>query len=151
MRTPEDPALGTAIPILGRGNFAKYPSWENGLLDWCKRLKGPKYAGAACSPWRPSYRSMRRRATVTLLMSYINAVKTAVAQWQKAPTNTYWVRITADALRVRQGPATTYPIAATLGHGTLVECDGTKNEGQGDWHHMKSGLGFFSGAYAVRV
>lgn len=45
VRSLEDPTLGTVIATRG-GNFAKYPTWTAGTLDWGKRLRGPKYAGA---------------------------------------------------------------------------------------------------------
>lgn len=45
VRSPEDPSLGEIIPTRG-GPFAKFPTWENGTLDWGKRIRGPKYAGA---------------------------------------------------------------------------------------------------------
>lgn len=48
VRTAEYPALssGTTPEIPGKGKYAKYPTWVFGTADWCKRIKGPKYAGA---------------------------------------------------------------------------------------------------------
>ena len=53
VRTPEDSALGTQTPeVPGKGRYAWYPVWVNGTLDWCLRIKGPKYAGSGLSTVR---------------------------------------------------------------------------------------------------
>jgi hypothetical protein len=51
VRSPEDPSLGEIIQTRG-GPFAKYPTWENGAIDWGKRIQGPKYAGAGLTTVR---------------------------------------------------------------------------------------------------
>ena len=61
--------------------------------------------------------------------------------------STYWVTVTADVLNVRQGPKTSYPIVYQLRKGDSVECDATKDEGEGVWHHLANGAGFISGKY----
>lgn len=39
VRTPHDRSLALASVNLGsRGEFARYPTWQNGLIDWCKRI-----------------------------------------------------------------------------------------------------------------
>ncbi len=153
VRTPEDPELGVTVIIPNRGNFVRYPTWQNGLLDWCKRLRGPKYAGCGLTTVELVIPKYAPSSDGNDPQRYIDVVRGLVAKWAAAPGTTYWVRILVDALRIREGAATTYPIVATLGRGTLVECDGTKDEGQGPWHHKHDGQGFFSAdqKYSVRV
>ena len=64
---------------------------------------------------------------------------------------TYQMKVVASVLNVRQGPTASYPVAGTLKLGDIIECDATKDEGQGDWHHLYSGLGFVSGAWVERI
>lgn len=80
----------------------------------------------------------------------LDAVVARVAALLAPTPATYRLRVTASVLNVRQGPATTYPIAGQLHQGEVVVCDGAKNEGLGDWHHLHNGLGFVSGAWVVK-
>jgi uncharacterized protein YgiM (DUF1202 family) len=54
-------------------------------------------------------------------------------------------------LNVRHGASVKYGIAGTVFKDQLVLCDGTKDEGEGLWHHLANGLGFISGKYATGV
>ena len=147
VRTPEDARLGQPISIPGRGSFVKYPTWQNGLLDWCHRLKGPKYAGSGLLTVESILPKYAPGSDGNSPARYAQAVRAAVEDW----SSTYKVRVTASVLNVRQGPATSYAVAGQCKLGEVVECDGTKNEGQGDWHHLHSGLGFISGAWVEKV
>lgn len=157
VRSPEDPAAGAIIPTRG-GPFAKYSSWQLGLVDWCRRLKGPKYAGEGrmtvetiIPKYAPSSDNNNEQA-------YVNAVKADVAKWSQNVPATYTVRVTAQPrLRVRQGPSTRYAQAvladkslAWVNFDAHLECDGTKTEDQGPWHHLVGGLGYVSGEYVVK-
>jgi len=46
VRTPASLSLSASLTpeIPGKGRYAMYPTWTFGTLDWCKRIKGPKYA-----------------------------------------------------------------------------------------------------------
>jgi N-acetylmuramoyl-L-alanine amidase CwlA len=84
VRSPEDPTLGKATPIPGRGNFAKYPSWSAGLLDWCKRLKGPKYAGCGLTTVEKVLPKYAPGSDGNSPAKYAEAVRTMIAAWAAA-------------------------------------------------------------------
>lgn len=158
VRTPEDPSLGMVTVIGSRGNFADYKTWQDGLLDWCKRMKGPKYAGAGLTTVEAVVPKYAPSSDGNSPARYVAAIYEALKAWTTGPT-TYMVQVTAQPrLRVRQGPATAYPQAIAADNlpawvrlGDVLVCDGTKNEGQGDWHHIATGLGYVSGEYVKRL
>lgn len=83
VRTPEDPKLGTVVQVPGRGGFARYQNWNDGLVDWCKRLLGPKYAGSGLVTVEqviPKYAPSSDNNSPT---GYSAAVKLMVAGWQE--------------------------------------------------------------------
>lgn len=159
VRTPEDPNLGQVVAIPGRGNFAKYPSWTNGLLDWCKRMKGPKYAGSGLHTVEAIIPKYAPSSDGNAPTKYIQAVRSLVERWQseegavvippQQPSGWY-VTVTADALNIRQGAHTKYPVVGQLRKGERILVDGTKDEGQGTWLHLADHRGFISEKYTVR-
>jgi hypothetical protein len=146
VRSPEDRDLGTRVAIPGRGYFAKYPTWQNGLLDWCYRLRGPKYEGAGLLTVEQVVPKYAPASDNNNPEAYIRAVKTSVRSYMQHQV-VVTVEITADVLNIRQGPATTYPVAGQLRKGERVQVDGTKEEGQGVWLHLRDGRGFIKRDY----
>lgn len=146
VRTPEDASLGTLIQT-ERGPFARYPDWQSGLLDWCRRLKGPKYAGAGLATVERVVWKYAPADDGNSPQAYIEAVRSLVHSW----TSSWYVTVTAfPHLRVRQGPGTLYPVAGVLASGARTLVDGTKEEGEGEWLHLASGLGFISAQHTRR-
>jgi hypothetical protein len=78
-------------------------------------------------------------------------VMDVVKHYRAGPAVGRQVRVTAGTLNIRQGPTTAYKIAGQLHLGDVVVVDGTKDEGQGKWWHIASGIGFISGAYVVEI
>lgn len=158
VRTPEDPKLGQSIQIPGRGPFCKYATWSMGLLDWCKRMKGPKYAGAGLHTVETIIPKYAPSSDGNAPNSYIKAVRSLVEDWQTeekgqpapAQPHSWYVTVTAEALNIRQGPHTKYPIVGQLRKGEKVLVDSTKDEGQGTWLHLADHRGFISEKYTVR-
>lgn len=145
VRTPEDPNLGIVIATRG-GNFARYPTWEAGLLDWCKRLKGPKYAGCGLHTVEAILPKYAPSGDGNSPARYAQAVRDAVARWEA--DQSWYVTVTATPhLRIRQGPKTSYPIAGVLATGEHVLVDATKDEGEGIWLHLADGRGFIKEDY----
>ena len=80
-------------------------------------------------------------------------VKAEVAGWlapeapQPAPgvvkVHRSW-HVNADALNVRQGPGTQFPVATQLVHGAWVESD---EDHPGGWVHLVNGWGFVKSSY----
>jgi len=148
VRSLEDPSLGRVIATRG-GNFARYPSWEAGLLDWCKRIKGPKYAGCGLTTVETILPKYAPSSDSNSPAKYAQAVRDLVAGWQKDEQPKGWyVTVTATPhLRVRQGAKSSYPIAGVRATGEHVLVDGSKDEGEGEWLHLASGLGFIKAEF----
>lgn len=83
VRAPADASLGEVVAIPGRGNFAKYPTWVNGLRDWCLRMKGPTYAGCGLTTVEAVLPKYAPAGDGNSPAEYINAVRGLVAQWQQ--------------------------------------------------------------------
>jgi N-acetylmuramoyl-L-alanine amidase len=81
MRGLTDPSRGLVIPTT-RGNFAKYSSWQAGLLDWCEHMQqryisqGLDSVSLALPIYAPSSDSNRP-------VEYAAAVVRDVLQWQR--------------------------------------------------------------------
>jgi hypothetical protein len=157
VRSPEDPTLGSAIPIVGRGNFAKYITWQAGLRDWCKRLKGPKYAGSGLTTVEaitPKYAPSSDNNNPT---RYAQAVNETVVSWQAtepapppAPKPiTRWRCINKANVNLRTSPNTKGRPSGVIKYGDyitvgLVKVDGDVETIQGDnrWLWLADGSGF---------
>lgn len=162
VRTPEDATLGTSIPIPNRGNFAKYISWQNGLRDWCKRLKGQKYAGAGLTTVEQITPKYAPSSDANNPAQYAQAVRDAVASWSAAepapapkPAATTWRCINKASVNIRQMPRTTdakgHPVptnGAVPFYGRIavgaVKTDGDVETIRGDnrWLWLANGAGF---------
>ncbi len=156
VRTPEDVALGKVLAIPGRGNFAQYQTWQAGLLDWCKRIKGPKYAGAGLTTVETIVPKYAPSSDGNAPVNYVRAVRGLVTAWETSEVkDTKTVTIMVDALRIREGAAvkkpdgTPYAIVGLLHKDEKVQVDGTKDEGRGLWWHLADGRGFISTEYAL--
>lgn len=157
VRSPEDVTLGTAVPIPNRGNFAKYISWQNGLRDWCKRLKGPKYTGKGLltvEAITPVYAPDKDGNSPAL---YAQAVNAAVAAWaaeDNAPAPAprpiiRWRCINKAGINVRTAPNLKGHEVGTIACGQVVEVGLVKTDGdveavRGDnrWLWLANGAGF---------
>ena len=154
VRTPEDPDLRKSIQIPGRGPFCRYPTWEAGLLDWCKRMKGPKYAGSGLHTVEAVVPKYAPSSDGNAPARYIEAVRSLVERWQGTGVVTQpkpWeVVITADVLNIRQGPGMRYPIVGKLRKGERVLVGGIQDEGEGLWLWLADQRGVISGRYTTR-
>ncbi len=100
VRSPERASLSTDVIATPRGNFAVYPSWTAGTLDWALRLKGSKYAGRGLLTVRqilPVYAPSGDADNSPT--SYINNVLASV---------TAWLAIGAAAPEQTGGPTMSY-------------------------------------------
>ena len=157
VRSPEDANLGTAIPIPGRGNFAKYISWQNGLRDWCKRIKGPKYAGSGLVTVEQITPKYAPSSDANNPAQYAVAVREMVAKWaaadaaaqpQPKPT-TRWRCIQKAGSWLRQSPRLAGKQVRGIAYGEVVEVGAVKTDGdaesyKGDnrWLWLADGSGF---------
>lgn len=86
VRTPEDPLLGTSIDIPRRGKFTKYDTWSLGALDWCRRIKGSKYAGSGLTTIETIIPKYAPTSDGNAPSVYIQTIKNAIAAWQTFET-----------------------------------------------------------------
>jgi hypothetical protein len=157
VRSPEDPVLGSAIPIPNRSNFAKYISWENGLRDWCRRLKGPKYAGAGLFTVEAITPKYAPGSDGNSPERYAQAVREMLAAWiaaEPAPApapkpTTRWRCINKAGVNLRTSPNTKGNPVRAITYGETVEVDLIKTDGdveavRGDnrWLWLVNGAGF---------
>ena len=63
----------------------------------------------------------------------------------------YLVQVTADALNVRTGPGTNYPIASHKNHCIRDKGKYTIVEVQGNWGRLKSGAGWICLDYTKKI
>lgn len=150
VRSPEDISLGIVIPIPGRGNFAKYASWQAGLRDWCKRIKGPKYAGVGLTTVETILPKYAPSSDNNNPARYAEAVRQMVARWlAETPVASRWRCINKLGANVRTAPNTAGKQVRTIALGKTVEVGAVKIDGdvetiRGDnrWLWLSDGSGF---------
>jgi hypothetical protein len=135
-------------------NFAIYPDWQTGLVDWCERIDQRYIADLGLDTIEkaiPTYAP----ASENDVDAYIKFVEDHVATWQAleggglSPTALTFYRVTnAAGANVREGPGRTFPIARTLVNGAVFGSDvttvGEKIHGDDRWPHVSDGTGFVS-------
>lgn len=148
VRSPELMLFGTMRAIPGRGNFAEYPTWQYGLRDFCRRLRGPKYAGSGLHTVEAIIPKYAPSSDGNNVQRYIDALVAQVAAWQReAPVGGRWIARWRSP--IRQAPNSTAPIAGYVEKGEVYECglikdDDACEEFKGDsrWLWRADGLGF---------
>lgn len=74
-------------------------------------------------------------------------VYTIVQDSQTTPQSSFLVKITTDVLNVRGGASTSYPVVTTVHKGEVYTIVDT----QGNWGKLKSGAGWISLKYTMRI
>jgi hypothetical protein len=123
-----------------------------GLLDWCKRIKGPKYAGSGLHTVESIVPKYAPSSDANRSAAYIQAIRDQVAQYQVTPQARRWEEtiIATPSLRIRQGVKTSYPDAGSIPFGEKILVDGEKEEGEGTWLHLADQRGFIKKEYTTR-
>jgi len=83
VRTPWSAALGTPFEVPGRDIFTRYPNWQAGTEDMCKRLRG-RYVGQGLDTIRKAIPVWAPKTDRNNPETYIAAVLRDVRSWQKA-------------------------------------------------------------------
>lgn len=164
VRTPEVAGAGVVIQIPGRGGFVMYRTWQDGLRDWCKRIKGPKYAGAGLLTVEAITPKYAPSSDANNPARYAQAVREMVASWADVPAEqptpapkptTRWRCINKANVNVRQQPrlhdalGREVPISKVVKYDDVIEVGAVKIDGdvetiRGDnrWLWLASGEGF---------
>ena len=132
-----------------------YPSWQDGLLDWCKRMQGPKYAGAGLHTVEAITPKYAPGSDGNSPARYAEAVREMVARWAAADTVappkpvTRWRCVNAEGVNLRTMPNMKGQVVRVIPVGEVVDVDLVKTDGdaetiRGDnrWLHLASGEGF---------
>lgn len=149
VRTKEDPAApGLQVAVSNRGFYFAYLSWEDSLRDWCKRLKGPKYAGAGLTTVEQIIPKYAPSSDGNVPQRYIDAVRAAVQTFENGEISK-WVCINPRGVYIRTAPNTNGKVAGAIKPGEIMTVQAVKTNGdvetiRGDnrWLHLASGLGF---------
>lgn len=83
VKTPWNAALGTPFEVPGRDTFARYPTWQAGTEDMCRRLRG-RYVTRGLDTIRKAIPVWAPKTDHNDPETYIAAVLRDVRAWQKA-------------------------------------------------------------------
>lgn len=155
VRTPEDKSLGRTVETRA-GQFATYSTWQAGLRDWCRRIKGPKYVGAGLVTVEAILVKYAPSSDGNAPAAYAQAVRELVSKWAAMPQpKATQVWVCAANVKLRQAPKThdyfgrNIPVVRTYVPGERLVVDEVKVggdaevvEGDGRWLHAADGSGF---------
>jgi hypothetical protein len=152
VRSPEVAGAGEIIQIPGRGPFVRYATWQAAVRDWCKRLKGPKYAGSGLTTVEQVVPKYAPDSDSNSPARYIAEVYAFVQQWQgvkPAKTITRWRCINQKGVNVRTAPNLKGREVGVIKLNQVIEVGLVKTDGdvetiRGDnrWLWLANGSGF---------